>query len=71
MKSISVSQKKAGRPATGKTPRVGVRIPDDIRQALEVYAAENSEGELNVSEAIRELLTDALREKGYLPKIEK
>ncbi len=71
MKSISVPQKKAGRPATGKTPRVGVRIPDDIRQALEVYAAENSEGELNVSEAIRELLTDALREKGYLPKIEK
>ena len=67
MKSISVSQKKRGRPATGLTPRVGVRLPDDIRVALEAYAAANSVNEANVSEAIRELLTEALREKGYLP----
>lgn len=66
MKSISVSQKKRGRPATGLTPRVGVRLPDDIRIALEAYAAANSAAEANVSEAIRELLTEALREKGYL-----
>ena len=66
MKSISVSQKKRGRPATGLTPRVGVRLPDDIRVALEAYAAANSVNETNVSEAIRELLTEALREKGYL-----
>lgn len=67
MKSISVSQKKRGRPATGLTPRVGVRLPDDIRIALDAYAAANSTNEANVSEAIRELLTEALREKGYLP----
>ena len=67
MKSISVSQKKKGRPATGLTPRVGVRLPDDIRVALESYAAANSAAKANVSEAIRELLTEALREKGYLP----
>ena len=67
MKSISVSHKKRGRPATGLTPRVGVRLPDDIRLALDAYAAANSANEPNVSEAIRELLAEALREKGYLP----
>lgn len=71
MKSISVSRKKRGRPATGLTPRVGVRLPDEIRQALETYAAENANGDPNISEAIRELLTDALRDKGYLAKPEK
>lgn len=71
MKSITVSQKKRGRPATGLTPRVGVRLPDEIREALEKYAAESTDGNPNVSEAIRELLTDALREKGYLGNLEK
>ena len=66
MTSISVPQKRVGRPATGKTPRIGVRIPDDIRDALEAYAAETSSGEPNISEAIRALLADALRDKGYL-----
>jgi hypothetical protein len=67
MKSISVPPKKRGRPATGRTPRVGVRLPDDIRKALEAYAGDLSPGEPNVSEAMRELLTEALRDKGYLP----
>lgn len=69
MKSISVPQKKVGRPATGKTPRIGVRVPDDIRDALEAYAVDHSSGEPNISEAIRDLLADALREKGYLSKV--
>jgi hypothetical protein len=68
MTSISVPQKKVGRPATGKTPRIGVRVPDDIRDALEAYAIDHSSGEPNISEAIRDLLADALREKGYLSK---
>jgi len=67
MKSINVPQKKRGRPATGLTPRVGVRLAEDIRSALDAYAADQSEGEPNVSEAIRDLLTVALRDKGYLP----
>lgn len=70
MQSISVPQKKRGRPATGLTPRVGVRLPDDIRKALEAYAADLSSGEPNVSEAMRHILAEALRDKGYLPKPE-
>lgn len=70
MQSIRVSQKRRGRPATGLTPRVGARLPDDIRNALDAYAADLSPGEPNVSEAIRLLLTDALRAKGYLPELE-
>lgn len=70
MQSISVTPKKRGRPATGRTPRVGVRLPDDIRAALEAYAADLSPGDPNVSEAMRDLLVEALRDKGYLPKPE-
>ena len=70
MESINVPRKKRGRPATGLTPRVGVRLPDDIRGALEAYAADLSPDDPNVSEAMRDLLVEALRDKGYLPKPE-
>lgn len=66
MSSISVTQKKRGRPATGETPRVGVRLPEDVRAALSAYT-ETQEPPLTVSEAIRDLLTEALRAKGFLP----
>lgn len=53
MSSISVPQKKVGRPATGESPRVGVRFDPDVKAALERYAAEN---EISVSEAVRRLV---------------
>ncbi|SCM71527.1 conserved exported hypothetical protein [uncultured Pleomorphomonas sp.] len=65
MTSISVKHKKRGRPATGKTPITGVRLPDDVGEALERFA-ETAFEKPSRSEAIRHILKEWLREKGYL-----
>lgn len=50
---ITVSQKKRGRPATGVTPRVGVRFPEATLRRVDGYA--DAQG-VDRSEAIRRLV---------------
>jgi len=63
--SISVKQKKRGRPATGKTPIAGVRLPDDLAAGVDAFAAEEADNPSR-SEAIRRILRDWLVGHGYL-----
>lgn len=65
MKSISVGQKNRGRPATGKTPRVSLRLEDDITTEVEKHRLTLGE-KATQSDSIRDLLVYALKEKGYL-----
>jgi hypothetical protein len=59
-KSISVRQKKRGRgrPATGRAPNVGVRLPPDLIARVDYWATEA--GTIR-SVAIRRLLEHALQ----------
>jgi hypothetical protein len=59
-KSIKVKPKKRGRPATGKDPLVGVRMPAELRQQIEGWAASQEEA-LSLSSAIRQLVEHGLR----------
>jgi Arc/MetJ-type ribon-helix-helix transcriptional regulator len=52
-KSISVHQKKRGRPATGRDPAITVRLPIALISAIDRWGARNS---FSRSEAIRKLL---------------
>lgn len=63
--SISVKQKKRGRPATGKTPITGVRLDEDMTSAIEAFRA-GEDPQINQSEAIRRILRDWLIGHGYL-----
>lgn len=67
MTSISVTPKKRGRPATGKNPHVSVRMEPELIAAVDEFRAA-TEAVVSQSEAIRTLVADALKEKGYLPK---
>lgn len=60
-KSIRVKPKKRGRPATGKDPFYGIRIPDDLMEAVKDWAAANDAP--SRSEAIRRLVTIGLKAK--------
>jgi len=64
-KTINVKHKKRGRPATGKTPIIGVRIEPDIIEAVEQYRL-GKDPEINQSEAIRRILREWLAKNGYL-----
>ena len=59
-KSIKVHQKKPGRPATGRDPAVTVRLPKDVLEDLEIWAAKQ-EGHPNRSQAIRRLVELGLK----------
>ena len=63
MKSISVTRKRRGRPATGTDPSIGIRLPAEQLKAVNRYA--EAEG-LTRSQAVREALTEHLKAKGYL-----
>lgn len=66
MPSIPVSQKKRGRPATGETPRIGVRMDPELIRAVERFRAEHLPPIESQSDAIRRLLRDHLTGLGYL-----
>jgi hypothetical protein len=51
--SISVSHKKRGRPATGETPQIGVRLSGFLLAGVERFAEHENIGR---SEAVRQLL---------------
>jgi len=63
--SINVKQKKRGRPATGKTPITGVRLPDDLAEAVDSAGNDEADNPTR-SETIRRILRDWLIGNGYL-----
>lgn len=62
-KSIKVSPKKRGRPATGKDPMIGARFDPTAVAAIDAWAAA-SEQPMTRSEAIRRLVELGLQAKG-------
>jgi Arc/MetJ-type ribon-helix-helix transcriptional regulator len=58
-KSIAVTQKKRGRPATGQDPTLTVRLPMGLRSAIEAWAKQQGD-KPSRSEAIRRLIEIAL-----------
>ena len=56
-KSIKVKHKKRGRPATGKDPIFGARLPREMIAAITSWAKEMS---ISRSEAMRRLVEKAL-----------
>src|SRR5215467_2155339 len=63
--SIHVTQKKRGRgrPATGQDPTLTVRLPMDLRSAIETWAKQQKDRPSR-SEAIRRLIELGLVAKG-------
>jgi hypothetical protein len=59
-KSIKVHQKKPGRPATGRDPAVTIRLPKEVLDDVETWAAKQ-EGGLNRSQAINWLIKLGLK----------
>lgn len=62
-KSIKVEPKKRGRPATGKDPLVGLRLPPEMIVRLDAWA--DGQG-LSRSEAIRRIIGNALNVAGAI-----
>jgi hypothetical protein len=60
---IRVKPKKRGRPATGKDPLVGARLPPALIDQLDAWA---SRGSIGRSEAMRRLLERALASESQL-----
>jgi Arc/MetJ-type ribon-helix-helix transcriptional regulator len=56
-KSIRVKPKRRGRPATGKDPLVGARLPPNMIREIDQWASRNS---VSRSEAIRRLVERSL-----------
>jgi hypothetical protein len=59
-KSIAVTRKKRGRPATGQDPFLTARVPQAMIGAIEAWAGAN---EISRSEAVRRLLEIGLAAK--------
>ena len=62
--SIIVKQKKRGRPVTGVTPFVGIRLSEEILNGLDKIV--NVDKASSRTEAIRQILTDYLKRRGFL-----
>lgn len=58
--TLNVKQKKRGRPATGKSPIVGVRVTPYLNKALEQVLLDPEFPVTNMSEAVRYILLDWL-----------
>jgi metal-responsive CopG/Arc/MetJ family transcriptional regulator len=56
--SITVPQKKRGRPATGEAPHITLRLPAELLERVELYGLAN--GIPRRSEAIRRLVEGGL-----------
>jgi metal-responsive CopG/Arc/MetJ family transcriptional regulator len=61
-RSISVRQEKRGRPATGKTPTITLRIPDHLSDQIEAWSRKQRVVPKR-SEAIRRLVEIGLKAK--------
>jgi Arc/MetJ-type ribon-helix-helix transcriptional regulator len=64
-KAITVTPKRRGRPPTGRDPHLTMRLPQEMIDALEHWAAENH---LSRSEAGRQLIALALKSRKAKPK---
>lgn len=64
--SVTIKPKKRGRPATGKDPLVGVRMPPALIAVVDQFAADQ-EPALSRSEAVRTLVSEQLTTLGLLP----
>jgi len=62
-KLIKVHQKRRGRPATGRDPAVTIRLPQEVLDAVEVWASEQRDVPAR-SPAIRRLVELGLKPKG-------
>jgi hypothetical protein len=58
--SINVARKRRGRPATGQSPILGIRLPGNLKDKVETWAEQQLDGPSR-SEAIRRLLNLALK----------
>jgi Arc/MetJ-type ribon-helix-helix transcriptional regulator len=65
-KSKKVKPKKRGRPATGKDPLVGVRLPDAMIKQIDAWA--KREDVPSRSEAIRRLVDESLVAASQQPR---
>jgi hypothetical protein len=61
-KSISVRQKKRGRPATGKMPTTTLRLPEALSEKIDAWACKQTDAPGH-SEAIRRLVELGLKTK--------
>jgi hypothetical protein len=59
-KAISVRQKKRGRPKTGVTPAISLRLPSESQKAVEAWAKRQPDNP-SLSEAIRRMIEIALK----------
>jgi len=67
VRSISDNQKKPrGRPATGITPMVGVRLEPEFRAEIETWAEEQEDKPV-LAEAIRRLIRHGLGKQRMAP----
>ena len=66
-KSIRVKPKKRGRPATGKDPLYGVRMPDTLMLAVDRWGTENDAP--SRSAALRSLVELGLSFSTKVPKV--
>ena len=55
VKSITVRHEKRGRPATGKTPTMTLRLPDELSSRIDGWAEQQTDAPVK-SEAIRRLV---------------
>ena len=60
--SQSVQRKRRGRPATGTTPLVGVRMRKELQQAIRVWAQKQTD-QPNFAVAVRRLIERSLARK--------
>lgn len=68
MASIPASKKTRGRPKTGIGKATGLRLYADLEVALQGWIVSQPDPKPSVPEAIRRILADYLRRRGYLPK---
>lgn len=66
-KTVITPKRRRGPRPTGKGELIGVRLQPDLLSCLDAYRAELP-GDPSRPEAIRELLTEMLRNLGYMPK---
>jgi hypothetical protein len=62
-----ITRKRRGPAPTGKGTLIGVRLQPDPLGAIDKWRAQE-EGSPSRPEAIRRIITDWLRERGYLSK---
>jgi hypothetical protein len=66
MLAITDNRKSRGRPKTGIGKPVGLRLYPDHEAALEAWIAAQPSPRPGIPEAIRQILTDYLKWRGFL-----